>query len=257
MSELLDVRVQDGVAVLTLNDPDRRNALTRELSTAILAAVDRAEADEQVRALVVTGSGRAFCAGADVGDLLAATEGDTAGVQLVYDAFGRIADSPLPTIAAVNGAAVGAGLNLALACDVRVMSSSARLECRFLTIGIHQGGGHAWMLERLVGPQTAAAMLLFGETVRAQDAVARGLAWSAVEDDELLPTALRLAGVAGGSSRELVTAVKDTLRTTPSLPTRAEALEIETQRQLHSLAQPAAAELLSGLRASISGGSRR
>ena len=257
MSELLDVQVQDGVAVLTLDDPDRRNALTRQLSAEIVAAVERAEADEQVRALVVTGNGRAFCAGADVGDLLAATEGDPTGVQLVYDAFGRIADSPLPTIAAVNGAAVGAGMNLALACDVRVVATSGRFECRFLTIGIHQGGGHAWMLERLVGPQNAAAMLLFGEVVRAQDAVQRGLAWKAVEDAELLPTALALAGVAGGRSRELVTSIKDTLRTTPSLPARSEAMAIETERQLHSLAQPAAAELLAGLRASISGAGTR
>lgn len=249
---LVGVTVAAGVAVVTLDDPDRRNVLGAALATELVAAIEGVEGRPDVRAVVITGRGRAFCAGADLSDLLAAGDGDDAGVRLVYDAFGRVAECALPTIAAVNGPAVGAGLNLALACDVRVAAASARFDCRFLAIGIHPGGGHAWMLERLVGPQTAAAMLLLGEVVGAADAVRRGLAWAMVPDEDLLTESLRLAARAGTAQRELLRDMKETLRATPHLPTREEALAVETRRQLDSLRRPEAAGLIAGLRSAIS-----
>ncbi|WP_460369184.1 enoyl-CoA hydratase-related protein, partial [Actinocorallia lasiicapitis] len=172
---LVDVVVEGGIARVTLNDAERRNILSGELVRELLAAFDVVEADPEARAVVVTGAGPAFCAGADLEDLRAATKGDSAGVELVYEGFLRVARSPLPTIAAVNGPAVGAGFNLALACDVRIIAESAWFDTRFLKIGIHPGGGHTWMLQRLVGPERAAAMVLFGERLKGAEAVAAGL----------------------------------------------------------------------------------
>jgi enoyl-CoA hydratase len=249
---LLQVRVEGGVALLTLDDPDRRNVLGAELADSLIATVAELESRDDVAVLVLTGAGRAFCAGADLADLLAAADGDVGGVQKVYDAFGAVAEFPRPTIAAVNGPAVGAGLNLALACDVRVAGRSARFDSRFLTIGIHPGGGHAWMLERLAGPQTAAAMLLFGEVVGADDAARRGLVWEVVDDADLVPASLRLAARAAEASPVLLRDMKATLRSAPGLSTRAPALAMETERQLESLRRPEAAELIGRLRAAIS-----
>src|SRR5688500_15077000 len=117
----LRVDVADGVAVLTIAAPDRRNALTLPLTDDIVAAVDRLEADDDVRALVVTGEPPAFCAGADLSHL---GSSQREGLTRIYQGFLRIGQSPLPTIAAVNGAAVGAGVNLALVCDVILAGAS-------------------------------------------------------------------------------------------------------------------------------------
>src|SRR5690606_10735426 len=137
------------------------------------------ESDGTTRAVVLTGSGSAFCAGADLTQLGEARE---EGLLRIYEGFLRVARSPLPTVAAVNGPAVGAGMNLALACDLRVAGTSARFDTRFVDLGIHPGGGHTWMLRRLVGPQTAAAMLLFGERLDGPAAEAAGLVWRCVPD---------------------------------------------------------------------------
>jgi enoyl-CoA hydratase len=142
----------DGVATQTHNNPEERNTLTAPMVAEIISAMDVIEADQSVGALVVTGTPPAFCAGANLGNLSEAT-GDSLGN--IYEGFLRIARSPLPTLAAVNGAAVGAGMNLALGCDVRLVAESAKLDTRFLQLGIHPGGGHTWMLQRLVGPQAA------------------------------------------------------------------------------------------------------
>ena len=122
-----------------------------------------------------------------------ADDRERGSVVSIYEGFLRVLRSPLPTIAAVNGPAVGAGMNLALACDVRLIGNSGRFDARFLQIGLHPGGGHTWMLERAVGPQAAAAIVLFGEAVEGARAVEIGLAWSCHPDDELL-TAARALG---------------------------------------------------------------
>ncbi len=117
--------------------------------------------------MVLTGEPPAFCSGADVAALGSLSEQrdetERRQVTSIYEGFLRVLRSSLPTVAAVNGPAVGAGLNLALACTVRLAGTSARFDTRFLRIGLHPGGGHAWLLERAVGPQAAAAMVLFGE----------------------------------------------------------------------------------------------
>ena len=130
--------VTDKVALVTVNDPDRRNAVTDEMSHQLLVAVQRAESDPGVHALVITGAGKAFCAGADLSALGVAAED---GLLRIYDGFLAIGACTLPTIAAVNGPAVGAGLNLALAADVRIAGPQAMFDPRFQKLGIHPGGG--------------------------------------------------------------------------------------------------------------------
>ena len=252
-ADTVHVTAHAGVAVVTLDDPHRRNALTRSTVREFLAAIDRMEADPQIGALVVTGTPPAFCAGADLADLIAAAHGDTSGVDLVYECFGRIADSSLPTVAAVDGAAVGAGLNLALACDIRIASERARFDSRFLDLGIHPGGGHAWMLQRLVGPQVAAAMVLCGRALSAEDAVASGLALEVVPAGGVVARAVELAERAASYPAALLRATKQTLREVHRTPTRAEALAVETERQRESLRAPEALGRLEAMLARISG----
>src|SRR5919198_3081124 len=199
---LVNVDTSDGVAVVTLNDPDHRNTLTLPMVGEIVAAFDALEADDAVGAVVVTGAPPAFCAGADLGDLGRGGEaGDGGGVASVYDGFLRVARSTLPTVAAVNGAAVGAGMNLALAADVRIAARSGCFDTRFLKLGLHPGGGHTWMLRRVVGPQAANAMVLFGQVLDGEAAAANGLAWKCVDDDALIDEARAFAAGAGGAAR--------------------------------------------------------
>ena len=176
--------------------------------------MDDHDADPGVGAIVVTGAPPAFCSGADVQALAAMASGteEPGDVRAIYAGFLRILDSPLPTVAAVNGAAVGAGCNLALACDVRVAGRSAVFDARFLRIVIHPGGGHTWLLDRAAGPQTTAAMDLFGERVDGLRATAIGLAWECVDDGALLDRALALAGRAAEVPRELAMRTKATIR---------------------------------------------
>jgi enoyl-CoA hydratase len=247
-SVLLERR--DGVAVISLNDPDRRNALTLPNSARLSELVAECEQDSSVNALVITGAPPAFCAGADLTALGQARE---EGLRAIYAGFLAVAHSRLPTIAAVGGAAVGAGLNLALACDIRLVGPRARFDARFLQLGLHPGGGMTWMLQRLVGPQTAAAMTMFGESVDATKATEAGLALQMVDGDheQLVNAAVRMAAPAAAAPRELVMATKSTLITTASIDVHADAVETELVAQLKSMASPAFAELLAAMRARI------
>src|SRR5262249_947964 len=155
----------------------------------MVGAFDELQTDTSIGAIVITGAGSAFCSGADLNSLLALTDTlsrDAYDVRTIYEGFLVVRESPLPTIAAVNAPAVGAGFNLALACDVRIVSPDARFDTRFANIGLHPGGGHVWMLDRLTGPQTTAAMVAFGERVDGERAVSLGLAWRCVQADLLL-----------------------------------------------------------------------
>jgi enoyl-CoA hydratase len=203
------------VALITVNDPKRRNALTGEMSAQLRAAVERAEADPDVHAVVVTGAGKAFCAGADLSALGAAGGGaPESSLQQVYDGFMAVGSCKLPTIAAVNGAAVGAGLNLALAADVRIAGPRALFDARFQKLGLHPGGGATWMMQRAVGPQVARAALLFGMRFDAESAVRHGLALSVADDP--VAAALELAAGPAAAPREVVLATKATMRATAS-----------------------------------------
>ena len=246
---LVLVSVKDGVATLTLNNPDERNTLTQPMVDEITAAMDRIEGDDSVGALVVTGAAPAFCAGANLGNLATAT-GESLGV--IYEGFLRIARSPLPTIAAVNGAAVGAGMILALGGDLRIAARRARFDTRFLQIGIHPGGGHTWMLRRITGPQTTFATVVFGEILSGEEAERVGLVWKCVDDDQLLAEAQTMAARAADIPRPLLESVKKTIQDMPNVLTHPDAVKRELEPQLWSTKQPWFAERLAALQKKIS-----
>jgi enoyl-CoA hydratase len=182
----LRLTTSDGVATLTLADPDRRNAMGAEMAAEMRqVAADLAD-DPDVRALVVTGEGGAFCAGADLPQLFGDPDRPVADVrdelQRYYRAFLAVRELPIPTVAAVEGAAVGAGLNLAMACDVRIAGPTARFGATFSRIGLHPGGGCTWFLVRALGASRALTTLLLGELIDADRAVAMGLAEGPEED---------------------------------------------------------------------------
>ncbi len=242
------IEVADGVATLTLNNPAERNTLTRPMVDEIIAAMDAVEADSAVGAVVVTGAAPAFCAGANLGNLAEATKESLGNI---YEGFLRIAYSPLPTLAAVNGAAVGAGMNLALGCDVRIAARRARFDTRFLQIGIHPGGGHTWMLRRILGPQATFAAVVFGEVMDGPEAERVGLVHRCVEDDLLLSTAQEMAARAAAAPRELVIEVKRTIQAMADISTHPEAVERELIPQVWSTRQPWFAERVAALQQKI------
>jgi len=241
----------DGVGVVTLDAPKRRNAFDLQMCDEVVATVDALEADVSVGALVVTGAGSAFCAGADLSHL---GNSHREGLLAVYEGFLRFARSPLPTIAAVNGPAVGAGMNLALACDVRLAGHGARFDTRFLELGIHPGGGHTWMMRNIVGPQATAATVLFGDVLGGPEAERTGLVWRCVPDDDLLPLAIDMAATAARQPRELVQRIKATIGDMATVAEHAHAVERELGDQVWSVTQPAFAERLAALQRKISSG---
>jgi enoyl-CoA hydratase len=246
---LVELAVADRVATLTLNNPAERNSLTAPMVEEIIAAVARVEADEGVGALVVTGAPPAFCAGANLGNLR-----ETSGPSLrtIYEGFLRVARCPLPTLAAVNGAAVGAGMNLALACDVRIAARRARFDARFLQIGLHPGGGHTWMLRRVAGPQLAAAAVLFGEVLDGAEAERVGLVLRCVDDDALAATAQEMAARAASAPRELAIETKRTIGDMAGIASHEEAVDREIEPQIWSTRQPWFEERIAALQAKIS-----
>lgn len=239
--EILLERRDDGVAVLTLNAPQRRNALTVDMAAAVVAACEEIDADPAVGAVVVAGAGAYFCAGAHR-DTLGAAGADPAdpeaydSIGVVYEAFARVGRLEPPTIAAVRGGAVGAGLNMVLATDLRIVADDAVLASGFLRIGLHPGGGHSALLARAGGREVAGALALFGASVTGQEAVERGLAWAAVPADDVDDAALRLAA-APGADPALARRTARSLRTitgAPGLPWPA-ALDAERAAQMWSM----------------------
>ena len=244
MPDLVLTQVIDRVALITINDPDRRNAVTAEISRDLRSAIEGAEDDPDVHAVIITGAGRAFCAGADLTALGAATED---GLRVIYDGFLALADCSLPTIAAVNGPAVGAGLNLALAADVRIAGPRALFDPRFQKLGIHPGGGATWMLQRAVGPQVARASLLFGMRFDAGAAVRYGLALEVADDP--VQAARDLAAGPASAPRGVVLATKASMRATANPGTvdvdqHRIAVDVEIGPQAVSIESPEFAERL-------------
>ena len=243
---LLKVEQHEGVVTLTLNDPERRNLLSAALCEEIIAAVHAAEKDESAMAIVIRGAGKAFCAGADLEDLKAASRGEKQAVESVYASFMCVANSTLPTLAVVEGAAVGAGMNLALACDMRVATPSAWFDTRFLQIGLHPGGGHGWMLLRAVGWQTASEWLLLSQRVDAQTALVKGLIAHCYDAEGLDEGVAQLLGNLSSTPRELLVRTKESLRC-GAFQSHESALKYETEQQMWSLHQPAFEDLVTRL----------
>jgi enoyl-CoA hydratase len=246
---LVRTAVRDGVATLTLDNPGERNTLTAAMVAEITAAMDEIEGDEAIGALIVTGAPPAFCAGANLGNLGSA---DGSSLGNVYEGFLRIARSPLPTLAAVNGAAVGAGMNLALGCDVRIAARRAKFDTRFLQLGLHPGGGHTWMFRRIAGPQAVMAAVIFGEVLDGAEAERVGLVWRCVDDDDLLDHAHELAARAAAAPRPLVLVTKQTIKDMADIDDHPAAVKRELEPQVWSTQQPWFAERLAAIKERIS-----
>lgn len=196
--ELVRVEYRDNVAMITLNRPEQRNAFVPHMARRFVEICSEVDAREEIGAVVIRGEGGAFCAGADRKVLQQAgtdplEEQNFRDLGSVYEAFMRLGAMKAPVIAAVRGAAVGAGLNLALAADLRIVSEDARLIAGFLGIGIHPGGGHFSLMQRLLGREAVAAMVLFNEEVKGERAAEIGLAWEALPDEQVESRALQLA----------------------------------------------------------------
>lgn len=193
MNEVVRVEARQNYRVVALNRPEKMNALSPDLIQAIIVALDEAEADTSCRALMLTGTGRAFCAGADLAGL--APDGDLgAAIDCSWNPLARKFHSlRMPTVAAVNGVAAGAGANLALGCDIVVAGRSATFIQAFSKIGLIPDAGGTYHLPRLVGEGRARALAMLAEPVTADRAEAIGMIWHAVDDSELMDDAHALA----------------------------------------------------------------
>jgi enoyl-CoA hydratase/carnithine racemase len=197
-------RRDDGVVVLTLALPDRRNAMTGELTTAWGSTIAKLRGDRSVRCIVVTGDGSAFCAG---GDLSWIAESPDLHVDAIrdrmlpfYRTWLSIRELEAPSIAAVNGHAIGAGLCLALACDIRYAARGARLSAPFTQLGMHAGMAATYLLPEVIGTAAARDLLLTGRAVTADEALGLGLVSAVFDADTLLDSALEMAARVAGAA---------------------------------------------------------
>jgi enoyl-CoA hydratase/carnithine racemase len=246
MTEPLRVERRDSVALLTLALPERRNAMTAELTAAWADAVATLRTDRDVRAVVVTGEGSAFCAG---GDLSWIGESPDLSVPALrermlpfYKTWLSIRDLDVPVIAAVNGHAVGAGLCLALACDIRYAASAATFSAPFARLGMHPGMAATYLLPEAIGVARAREMLLTGRRVGAEEALAIGLVSGVYEPADLLPEVLEIARIVADSAPIAVRLTKTALK----------GRGLDAALEWEALAQPvtmASADLREGLAA--------
>lgn len=202
VSDEILIERDGGVATIRLNAPERRNALTVEMAQALIDACDALDADATVGAVVVTGEGGYFSAGGDRPTLAAAGERpadpeEYDGMSTIYRSFARVGELAVPTIAAIVGGAVGAGMNLAMATDLRIVASDAQLLSGFIPIGLHPGGGHGVLLGRSGNREATSALALFGQRIDGAQAVTLGFAWEAVAAADVVARAQELAAIPG------------------------------------------------------------
>jgi 2-(1,2-epoxy-1,2-dihydrophenyl)acetyl-CoA isomerase len=237
MTSTLRLTRAGGVATITLSRPDKLNALTAGMHAELRAALDLFEQDEAVRVIVLTGEGRAFSSGQDLTEDLPRGEdgGIDLGPPLVRDynpLIRRLVASPKVTIAALNGPAVGASMNIALACDVVVAKRSAYLQEAFARIALIPDAGGTWILPRLVGPKRALALMLSAEQISAEEAERMGLVYKVFDDEsfaaDVAALAARLAEGPALAYRLMKRALRDAL--TNDLDTQLD-LEAELQRE--------------------------
>ncbi|WP_040841778.1 enoyl-CoA hydratase-related protein [Nocardia brevicatena] len=237
------VHIGEGVAQLTLNNPRRKNAIGLEMAALIDDFCDRVHADGAIGAVVVRSAGAYFCSGADTRDLAdsssdPASPESVARTSAVYSAFVRVGTLPVPTIARVVGGAVGAGLNLALAADLMVVTPDAVLDSGFLARRIHPGGGHLALLGRRVGWSDTIALAACGQSFTGAEAVDRGLAYAAAPEDELDGLIAGLTAPAAADpelTRRIMTSAR--LELGPPAVSWSSALEIERGVQMWSMSR--------------------
>ena len=190
--------LSDGVATLTLNRPDKLNSFNAEMHEEMRDAMKTVERNDDIRCLLLTGAGRAFCAGQDLGDRDVSPDAEPPdlgdSLERNYNPLiRRITSLEKPVVCAVNGVAAGAGANLALACDIVLAAQSATFIQSFSRIGLVPDSGGSWLLPRLVGRARALAITMLAEKVSAQQAADWGMIWKALGDEELMPQAIKLS----------------------------------------------------------------
>lgn len=193
----VDVAVDERVATITIVNEEHRNALDAGIAKDLVQVCGDLERDPDVGGAVLRGAGGYFCAGGDRSELATAAQApltteNMGRISAIYDAFVRFGHLGIPTVAAIRGGAVGAGLNLALAADVRIVSTTAQLVPGFTRIGYHPGGGHLHLLHRAAGADASAAMGLMGASIDGRRAAEIGMVWEACEDGEVENRALEL-----------------------------------------------------------------
>jgi enoyl-CoA hydratase len=242
-----DIKVAfgEGIGTLTLAAPERRNAITVLMAEAIIAACDELDASD-VAAVVVAAEGPSFCAGADRAVLAAAAERSSVArdqLMLVYRSFARVRALRAPSIAAVRGHAIGAGFNLALSTDLRVVATDASFLAGFFPLGIHPGGGHFALIADRAGPEAAAALGLFSQSLSGEQATRIGIAWEHVTTDNVDARAREIAK-AVASDAELARATVKSLRDELATPRMrwSDAVALEAEAQWWSLGRPSVRE---------------
>ena len=212
MSDEVRIERREGWRKLVLNRPDKLNAANEAMLTALLAALDDAEADRTCRALLLTGEGRGFCAGQELGPAMMPGPNGPPDLGAVADLHHRLVrrlrSVTLPVVCAVNGVAAGAGASYALACDIVLAGRSARFIQAFVKIGLVPDSGASFFLPRLIGEARARALAMLGETVDAERAEAWGMIWRAVDDAALQPEAEKLTAHLATQPTEALAAMK-------------------------------------------------
>lgn len=227
----ISLQIEAGAAFLTLNRPDRLNSFTVEMHEEMQSALTKIEGDQNVRALLLTGSGRGFCAGQDLNDRAVAPGSEPADLGYSCETYWnpmvrRLSEMPIPVICAVNGVAAGAGANLALACDIVIAAQSAKFIQSFANIGLIPDSGGSWILPRLIGQARAMAITLTGEPVSAKKAESWGMIYRVVENEALLEEATALTKRLASGPTKGLSETKKRIRLSP-LNTLQEELDLE------------------------------
>jgi 2-(1,2-epoxy-1,2-dihydrophenyl)acetyl-CoA isomerase len=238
MQQELIETMSDGVATLTLNRPDRLNALSTPIIDGLLHALPRLAADPAVGAIMLTGAGRAFCAGGDVKRMaeetvVRSTAEDVARLRAKMDISRLLHEIPKPTIAMVNGAAAGAGMALALACDLRIAGQSARFVTAFAKVGFSGDFGGSWFLSKLVGTAKARELYFTAEPLDAEQALALGVVNRVLPDAELAGVAMDFARKVANGPRVALALMKQNFNAAET-GTLAELLDLEARRQIET-----------------------
>ena len=236
MDEVLQVKIADGCCVLTLNRPARLNALTAELLQALNAALARCKDDESVRAVLLTGAGRAFCSGQDLDGrdprkIEWPPKLEEIQTGLFHPVILAMKALPKPVVVAVNGAAAGAGLSLALAGDIAIAAQRAQFIPSFAMVGLSADAGGGWHLTHALGAARAKAMLMTGQPMSAAEAESAGLIWKCVDDEALMPEAEALVSQLAKGPTRAYAAMKKAVAAAETAPSLEDYLREEARLQ--------------------------
>ena len=232
--EKLQFNIADGVASLTLNRPDKLNSFDRQMALEVIDALDRCAADALVRAVLITGSGRAFCAGQDLAEAIApGTKIEDILTTQYNPIVRRIRALKKPVIAAVNGVAAGAGANIAYACDLTLAAESANFIQSFINLGLIPDSGGTFTLPRLVGMQRAFGQMILAPKVSAKEAESLGMIWKALPDAELMNEATTLAKKLATMPTKAIALTKEALNRSQGSTLEA---QLDVENELQSIA---------------------